>query len=1113
MATLKETFENTVFEGDYTIESVSVSKQDGHLNITLLDDISETAAQAIEKEIASVYGFSSVCIVRENKYENFKKEQEKKIEVSTAPKSKIIYDISQKGKLITTDQITSDGGAVSVRGEIFGATENDGWSGKKRINFDLSDETGSISCKLFLPEDISKKVFSRIKSGIISNVKGEAQYDKYTSDPIINVTYIEELPAKEIRKDDADVKRVELHLHTKMSSMDGLASVTDLIARAHYWGHKAVAITDHGIVQAFPDAHAFITKKKYTDLKIIYGVEAYLTNDFVDEASYKKQSNYHITILAKNQTGLMNLYKIISESHLKGFYKRPRVWRNVLQKYREGLILGSACERGEVMDAIVSGQDATEIAKNYDYLEIMPLGNNQFMIDKNIVSGEEDLKDLNNKVIKIGEKLDIPVVATGDVHFLEPEDHIYRAIVQSGIGYGLESDKQAPLYFRTTDEMLAEFEYLGKEKAYEVVVTNTNKIADMTDKIQPVPDGVFTPEMDNAEEELIQICKETAKQLYGDPLPEIVKERMDKELSGITKYGFSVLYLIAQRLVAKSLADGYLVGSRGSVGSSFVAFLSGITEVNSLAPHFRCSECKNSEFITDGSIGCGFDLPDKKCPVCDTVMHKDGHDIPFETFLGFEGDKEPDIDLNFSGDYQPVAHKYVEELFGEGYVFRAGTLGTLADKTAFGFVKGYLTDRGKTVHSAEINRLVRGCRGVKRTTGQHPGGLVILPKGHDIHEFTPIQYPAGDGSKNIITTHFEYDSIKGRLLKLDILGHDDPTVIKMLETLTGINARQIPLDDKKTMSLFLSTEALGVTPEQISSQVGTFGIPEFGTRFVRQMLLETKPTTFGELVRISGLSHGTDVWSNNAQDLVKDGITTLKEVICTRDDIMVYLMYNSLPPKKAFDIMERVRKNDKQLTAEDEALMREHNIPDWYIQSCHKIQYMFPKAHAAAYVTMAFRIAWFKVNYPKAFYIAYFSVRADEFDAGIMLDEKKVVAEISRLEAIENTLNQKDKNVLTILQIVREMFARGEKLLPIDIYKSDAKRFLDEPDGIRPPLSSLPGLGKNAAEMIAVAREEEDFQSIEDLRIRGKVNKTVIEAMREQGILGDLPESSQLSFF
>lgn len=1006
--------------------------------------------------------------------------------------------------------VSSDSGTVCVCGSIFSLGSREIYGGKSLITFEINDQSSSVLCKYIAESSKIEALKSKLCTGMYVKVRGEAQYDKFSRDTVIFVYDINKTAGPAKRKDVASVKRIELHAHTQMSSMDSVIPAKALLERAYSWGHKAIAITDHGVVQAFPEAADFASKCK--DFKVIYGVECYICENKTDEESFKKLRAYHAVILARNYTGLKNLYKIITESHVNSFYKRPRVEKRILDMYREGLILGSACERGELYEAVLKNKEnVRDIASYYDYFEIMPLSNNKFMVNNGTVESEQSLIDINKKILALGDELNRPVVATCDVHFLDPEDYKFRAILQAGQGYE-DAENQAPLYLRTTDEMISEFSYLGEGRAYEVVVENTNKICDMIQPLKPIPDGTFPPEMDGAEEKIRDMCTKKAEMLYGNPLPDIVKNRMEKELEKITKYGFAVLYYIAHKLVAKSLEDGYLVGSRGSVGSSFVAFLADITEVNALKAHYRCRRCSYSDFDTPESIGCGADLEDKVCPKCNIPLEKDGHDIPFETFLGFEGDKEPDIDLNFSGVYQPVAHKYTEELFGAENVFRAGTIATLASKTAYGFVKKYLDSNETEVSSSEINRLVNGCLGVKRTTGQHPGGLMILPKGHDIHEFTPVQYPADDKNKNILTTHFDYHSISGRLLKLDLLGHDDPTVIKMLEDLTGVNARLIPLDDQKTMSIFTSSEALNIVSHQEDFPVGTLGIPEFGTKFVRQMLLDTKPTTFSELVRISGLSHGTNVWLNNAQELVNKKIATLKDVICTRDDIMVYLMYRGLPSKTAFDIMERVRKG-KKLTQDDEQVMRLHNVPEWYISSCNKIEYMFPKAHAVAYVTMAFRIAYFKVNYPIEFYITYYSVRADEFDACRMLDEKKVVSEIKRLEENESKLNQKDKNVLTILQVVRETFARGIKFLPVDIYKSEVREFKREGNAIRVPLIAIAGLGESAAESIVNERNKEKFHSVEDLQMRSKVNKTVIEILRSEGCLGNIPESSQIAFF
>ncbi len=1250
-----------------------------------------------------------------------------------------------KGKRINEEDVTmiahvsGDMNNCKVRGDIIGIETRELKSGKTLVCVDITDYSSSIRLKLFegvKTEETDEgkreraqakmdKLMAGLKEGNRILAEGKVTFDTYEKQLIIMPRNISTLQKQE-KQDNAEKKRVELHLHTQMSTMDGMANVKDLVKRAIQWGHPAIAITDHGVAQAFPDAFSTARGK---GIKVIYGVECYLEGDrltivyndtehtlddtfvvfdiettgfgqtteamteigavkiqggkiidrfstfvnperhipeniteltsitdemvadapkitealpqfmafcdgcvvaahnanfdvgfmkvaaarqgrnfdypyidtldlcralftdikkhslakmvdylhielnhhhrAVDDAEAtaeifkvcleklrakgiekledintallddnpKKARYYHAILLAKNETGLRNMYHIISQSHMKYYYRRPIVPKKLLAEYREGLLTGSACEAGELYRAILNGRGKKEIARivnEYDYLEIQPLGNNDFLLREGRVGSEEELRDINRRIVDLGKRYNKPVVATCDVHFMDPQDEAFRRILMDGKGFN-DADNQAPLYFRTTDEMLEEFSYLGEETAYQVVVENTNKIADMIDDIQLLPDESHPPHLDGAEEELIEISKKKAYELYGDPLPEIVQKRMDKELHSITTYGYSVLYVIAQKLVWKSLADGYLVGSRGSVGSSFIAFLMGITEVNALQPHYVCPKCKYSEFITDGSVGSGSDMEDKNCPECGALMHQDGQDIPFETFLGFKGDKEPDIDLNFSGDYQPVAHKYTEELFGEGHVFRAGTIGTVAEKTAYGYVKKYFEKRGLNPPEIEINRLTKGCTGVKRTTGQHPGGVMVVPREEDIHWYCPIQHPADDASCGIVTTHFDYHSISGRLLKLDILGHDDPTVIRMLEDLTGLDAKTIPIGEKKVMSLFTSTEALGVTPEDINSPVGSYGIPEFGTPFVRKMLVDTKPTTFAELMRISGLSHGTDVWLNNAQTLVQEGTATLKEVICTRDDIMTYLIYAGLPSKESFTIMEQVRKG-KGLKPEDEALMREHDVPEWYIDSCKKIKYMFPKAHAAAYVMMAFRIAYFKVYHPKAFYSTYFTIRGDGFDANIMTGriamkydkEQKLMVEEEYFDTSDpktvirhNMLEYlkmekpgvKEKDIATTLELCNEMYARGITFLPIDIYESDAVRFLPKEEGLLPPLMSLPGLGENAAKTIAEERSKGEFFTIEELAERTKVSKTIVALMKDYGVLDEIPETQQVTMF
>lgn len=1110
---------------DKCIEKAMDELFDKNVEINFIDDKSveddiDYIALKQEKEKKIVAEMMAANYLEEQKTRGSRE----KVDNNRQKNQELIFGRKIRGPVIKMNQIDSNSGMVTIEGQVLKTDQKLLKSGRTLFIFDITDFTYSFTCKLFPKDEELDLIRENIKKGQYLRLSGEVQYDMFAKELVILARDILSVnKVTDTRTDNYPEKRVELHMHTRMSQLDAVCPVKEIIHRAAEWGHKAVAITDHGVVQAFPEAQDAVKslKKQNKEIKVIYGMESYfIANEKYDSAGnidYKNCDTYHAVILVKNQTGLKNLYKIVSESHLNYFYKRPRVLKSVFEKYREGLLIGSACEAGELYRALVRGasrEEIVKIASYYDYLEIQPTGNNAFLIREGIVPDEETLREYNRQIVELGKELNKLVVATCDVHFLDPEDYIYREILQTGQGYR-DAALQPPIYFRTTGEMLEEFSYLGETEAYEVVVSNTNKIADMIEWVDPIPSGTFPPYIEGAEEDIKRMTEEKVRELYGDTPPEIVRKRVDKELNSIIKNGFSVMYIIAQKLVHKSLSDGYLVGSRGSVGSSFIAYLIGITEVNSLPAHYRCGKCKYSEFFdNDKTVGCGFDLPDKNCPVCNEPLIKDGYDIPFETFLGFDGDKEPDIDLNFSGEYQPVAHKYTEELFGEGYVFRAGTIATIADKTAYGFVKKYMDEKEIVGTRAEIERLASGCTGVKRTTGQHPGGVMVCPHDKDIYDFTPIQRPADDTSSDIITTHFDYHSISGRILKLDILGHDDPTVIKMLEDLTGVDAKSIPIGEKKTMGIFSGTEPLGVTPEQIGSPVGTFGVPEFGTKFVRQMLVDTKPKTFAELIRISGLSHGTDVWLNNAQDLVRNGVTTLANVISTRDDIMIYLIQHGLPPLESFKIMESVRKG-KGLTEEQEALMREKNIPDWYIESCKKIKYMFPKAHAAAYVMMAFRIAWFKVYYPEAFYATYYTVRADTFDANIISRGSQAVDHaIKEIEGKGNMATNKEKDLLTILEVAREMYARDIKCLSVDLYKSDATKFLITKDGILPPFTALPGLGIAAARNIVEARENGgEFISIEDLKARSGVSKAVIEILETHGCLDGLEESSQLSFF
>jgi DNA polymerase III subunit alpha, Gram-positive type len=1214
-------------------------------------------------------------------------------------------------------QIQDEMRDVVVEGRIFGVESRELQSGRTLFSFHITDNTDSISCKTFAKGEKQLLVLKQLTDGMYLRVRGTVQFDTFAKELVLMIQDLQEVP-KPTRQDTAERKRVELHLHTPMSALDGVAQVKDLIGQVAKWGHPAVAITDHGVVQAFPEAYS--AAKKH-NIKCLLGLEAYVVDDgapmvyqlktdrdvpisdettwvvfdtettglnaaehtiieiaavkiqggeivdqwselidpevpisakiteitnitnemvrgkrklqevlpdfreFVGDAVlvahnaefdlgflqasakrigmekwtnvildtlplarklYPHEKNYrlgtlakkfevelihahralddtvalakvflymlkdlrakglerlsqlnendgeidytrvrpfHATLLVQNKTGLKNLYRLVSESHIKYFHRVPRIPRSLLTKYREGLLVGTACQNGELFDAILRGktrQELEEIAKFYDYLEIQPLPHYKPLLRNESIPSLDAVKDYHRTIIEIGKTLDKPVVATGDVHFLNPEDSIYREIFLQSQGDPTASD-QPPLYLMSTDEMLEAFAYLGPELAEEVVVTNPNVIADMIEDVSPVPDRLYTPKIEGADEEIRNMCYEKARRLYGDPLPEIVEKRLEKELNSIITHGFAVIYLISHKLVKKSLDDGYLVGSRGSVGSSFVATMAEITEVNPLPPHYRCPSCQYSEFIADGSVGSGFDLPDKNCPRCGTKLDKDGHDIPFETFLGFKGDKVPDIDLNFSGEYQARAHAYTKVLFGEDHVYRAGTIATVAEKTAYGYVKKFAEEKGLNLRSAEITRLVQGCTGVKRTTGQHPGGILVVPDYMDVYDFCPIQYPADDKTAEWRTSHFDFHSIHDNLLKLDILGHDDPTVIRMLQDLTGIDPKEIPTDDPKVMSLFSGTEALTidpnnpVTPEKIRSKTGTYGIPEFGTKFVRQMLEETKPSTFSELLQISGLSHGTDVWLNNAQKLIQDGVCKLKDVIGCRDDIMVYLIYAGLEPSFAFKIMESVRKG-KGLTPEMEEEMKRHNVPDWYIWSCKQIKYMFPKAHATAYVLMAVRIAYFKVYYPLEFYATYFSVRADDFDLEIMSKGYDAIyAKIEEIEAKGFQASPKEKALLTVLEMALEMTARGFQFLPLDLYKSDATKFkvVKEKNGLLPPFAALAGVGEAAAKGIAEAASQGEFLSVQDLQERSRASKTVIELLEAHGCLKGLPQTNQLSLF
>lgn len=1071
----------------------------------------------------------------------------------------LLYGKNTLGTILAMEDLEHLEGEVVIRGELLDIKEKETKSKSKKIwILSLTDYTDCIRVKLFLKPHQAEELRALIQIGKSYRVKGILAYDTFDKEKVIGnvvgITAIKDIAMH--RMDTAEEKRVELHCHTKASDMDGVSDVKALVRNAYNWGMPAIAITDHGVVHAFPDANherediwkAYKKKceaegkdpGKYQDFfKVIYGMEGYLVNDIEDtepELSLQEKPTYHIILLAQNDIGRVNLYRLISKSHLEYYGgkakspKRPRIPKSELLKHREGLLIGSACEAGELFRAILRGDDEArieEIADLYDYLEIQPIENNHFMLlnDEKYpqIQTEKDLQDLNQRIVKLGEKLRKPVVATCDTHFINPEDELYRRIIMASKGY-TDADNQAPLFLRTTDEMLEEFSYLGRDKAKEVVVTNANRIAAMCEAISPVRPDKCPPVIENSDTELRRICLKKAHELYGEQLPPIVEDRMNKELDSIIGNGYAVMYIIAQKLVWKSVADGYLVGSRGSVGSSFAAFLAGITEVNSLAPHYRCQKCYYTDFDSDEvkafSGGAGCDMPDKVCPVCGEPLIKDGFDIPFETFLGFNGDKEPDIDLNFSGEYQARIHQYTEEIFGKGQTFKAGTIGAVAEKTAFGLIRGYFEDRGFHKKNTEVERLMPGCTGVRKSSGQHPGGIIVLPKGEDINSFTPIQHPANDMTSDIVTTHFDYHSIDHNLLKLDELGHDDPTMIRALQDLTGLDPTQIPLDDKKVMSLFTSPEALGLKSEDIFGwKVGSLGIPEFGTGFVETMLIEANPTQFSDLVRIAGLGHGTAVWLGNAQDLIRSGKCTISSAICCRDDIMVYLIHMGLEPGKAFKIMEAVRKGkvaSKDCPQWDEwkAEMQAHGVPDWYIGSCEKIEYMFPKAHAAAYVMMAWRIAYCKLYYPLEYYAAYFSVRADNFSYGTMCQGKEPLEQImAQMLARADILSNKEQETLKDMRSVQEMYARGFEFVPIDLKTAQANKFTIVDGKLMPAFSSIEGLGTKAAESIARAIREDHISSVDELKKKAGVGDNVIALLDQYGILAGMPKSNQISLF
>lgn len=1053
--------------------------------------------------------------------------------------AKPLFGTLVKGKPKPIKECLPEDGEVVVWGDVFSLETRESKDGRYSIiNFNITDYTSSYPVKVFGEKKKCEDLVENLKDGKTVLVRGSINMDTYMHTYLINARAVTEIEKIE-KQDNAPEKRVELHLHTNMSAMDGMTSAKELVSRAIAWGHKAIAITDHGVVQAFPEACNTAAK---AGIKIIYGMEGYLVDDdaFYDDYDFgvddeipaeyiekvRAEKTYHIIIIAKNTQGLKNLYKLITDSNLKFFKRRPRIPRHRLMQFREGLIIGSACEAGELYRALVdqkSDEDILRIASFYDYLEIQPNGNNAFMLRSQDERYErfktvEDLENVDRQIIHIADKLGKMVVATCDVHFIDPGNAVFREILMTSMGFS-DASQQAPLYFRTTEEMLAEFAYLGEETAKEVVVTNPNKIADLCESgMTPFPRGTFPPSLEGADEDLTRICWERTKKDYGDPVPENVAKRLEKELKSIISNGFGVLYMIAQKLVQNSEEHGYYVGSRGSVGSSFVAHAAGISEVNPLPPHYICKKCKHSEFFMDGSVGSGYDLPPKDCPNCGIPMHRDGHDIPFETFLGFKGDKQPDIDLNFSGEYQFYAHRYTEELFGIDHTFKAGTIGTIADKTAYGFVKKWLEVKGITVNRAEEDRLTKGCTGVKRTTGQHPGGMVVVPASNDAEDFTPIQHPADDVSGGLRTTHFDFHSLHDTILKLDNLGHDVPTLYRHLEDSTGINVFDVDICDPKLYELLTSPEPLGVTAEEIGCETGTLSLPELGTPFVRGMLMEAKPKNFSDMLQISGLSHGTDVWLGNAQELIKNGTCTISEVIGTRDNIMVYLMHKGLEPDMAFKIMEIVRKGNatKLLTEAHIKAMKEHNVPDWYIDSCMKIKYMFPKAHAAAYVSAAMRLAWYKVYKPTEYYATYMTVRGEDLDTVAIMEGRGAVKQL--MNSILNKGHEataKEENMYVAMQVVNEMMARGVEFLPIDLYKSHATVYKLEDGKIRLPFMSMAGTGESAAVALMKARDdgEGEYMSRDDLQQRAGISKSVMETLDACGALEGLPQSTQMSFF
>lgn len=1038
--------------------------------------------------------------------------------------NRIIGGKAITGEPVPLGSVNPESGSVVIEGILFHKEARTIKNEKKLVKLLITDKKTSVCLKAFLSEQKWTEIDSLLKNGDFIKVSGDAEWDRIDNFLSIMIKGVEKGQLKKRQDLFEGRKRVELHAHTKMSAMDGLNEVENLVATAAEWGQPAVAITDHGVVQSFPDAAKTAKKLKDKDqhIKIIYGMEGYVFDDSDcvnpdGTIDYKSKNTNHIILLAQTQEGLKNIYKMVSMSHIDYFYKRPRLPKSVITAHREGIIIGSACEAGEVFRAITSGcsdEEICKVAEYYDYLEVQPLINNQFMIDKGIVSGRNDLIEFNKKVIKIADMLGKPVVATTDAHYDEPDSAIYRNILLTGMGFK-DAENGQGLYMRTTDEMMEEFSsYLGDETAYRIVVENTNKIADMiSDEILPVPKGKFPPKIEGAEETLRKTCMENAHRLYGDPLPEEIGSRLETELNSIISNGYAVMYVSAQMLVHKSLEDGYLVGSRGSVGSSFAATMAGITEVNPLDPHYICPECKHIEWGDMQLYDCGIDMPEKECPICHTMMNRDGYTIPFATFLGFKGNKEPDIDLNFAGEYQATAHKYVGEIFGEKNVYKAGTVSTVADKTAYGYVMKFFDATNRPVNKYEADRLSKCCTGVKKTTGQHPGGIIIVPDDHEIYEFCPVQRPANDMKSDIVTTHFDYHKIDENLLKLDILGHNIPSMIRQLQDMTGVDPLTLDLTDRKVLSIFNGIEALEIKDPEYKYTHGTYAIPEFGTSFVRKMLDDTKPDKFADLVRISGFSHGTDVWLNNAQDYIKSGVATMREVISTRDDIMNYLILKGIENSTAFQIMEDVRKN-RPLKDEQLEVMKAHGVPDWYIDSCIKIQYMFPRAHAVAYVMMSFRMAWYKVYYPQEFYATHFTSVVSDFDADTILKGAKAcIDRIDEINAMGDNAPPKAKAQILVLEVAYEMYSRGYEFKKPELGKSRALRFWTDEGKVILPFVALEGVGDTAAKAFVEAYNEKPFETVEEAVNRAKLNKTAVEALRSYGVFEGLPETDQLSFF